>query len=354
MNLWKNKTVKSLLATLLFAHLSFGALSYGNASDGDCNWSSGGIINVSRSVWNCQNIYVALGTEVKFTGSAVVELRAQGSVTIDGDINVSADLTTPGPGGSAAGTSGQAGADAGGTISGGGGGGAGHYASGASGAASDDGVTGGNGGTSYGSEVNFPNQVIGGRGGAIGGNGDAGALAGGQGGAGAGALIIIAKGVVDISGSILAIGGFGSPGASDGGNGAGGGGGGSGGSVYAISANSMNVSGIINVDGGNGGAGGAALSNGGQGGSGSEGRVRLDAPTGALDTSGSTLPAGVVDNLPLPTGILDPLASGASDFTSDIEYACSYKEELAYEPQLIIFLFGFLLTIAMARVIRAR
>ncbi|MCO4755766.1 MAG: hypothetical protein KC478_14895, partial [Bacteriovoracaceae bacterium] len=88
---------------LSFINLNaFGALSYGDASDGDCTWNV--TQTLAKNIWNCNSITIGGAATIDFAGSSVVELRAQGTVTILGTIDISASGTTPGPGGGAPGT----------------------------------------------------------------------------------------------------------------------------------------------------------------------------------------------------------------------------------------------------------
>jgi len=338
---WKNKRVRILTLLLLFSLPSLAALSLGDGSDGICAWTS--TQTLSKNSWNCQSISVSPGAVIDFAGPNNVVLRSRGEVTIDGTIDVSADGQNGGPGGGDGGASStqngsgfQSGEGLGGSsdlgATGAGGGGGGHDGPGQDGT-TNSGASFGVGGQPYGSESNFQNTIYGGSGGGAGGDGNDGL--GGVGGGGGGSLTIISKGQVLISGQILANGANGSaPTGSFGGGGAGGSG--SGGAIYIISQVSLTVSGTLDVPGGVSVSGGGP--GGGNGGAGAIGRVRLDAPTGALDTSGANIPADEFKSTP-PT-IFDPLAMPRS-FESDISYACSYKEIKRPEDLLLQAVIGF-------------
>lgn len=317
-------------------------------------------MTLNKNVWNCQDIYVDSLTTIEFTGSSNVELRAQGNVVIDGTIDVSASGVNPGPGGGDPGLNsaqdgfgyptggGQGGANASfGFQSGTGGGGAGSGVDGASVAG------GGNGGFAFNLETSFETTVIGGRGGGAGGYGDDGAvqLAGGTGGAGGGAIIIVAKGDVNISATAVldASGADGSFGPDSAGVEAGAGGGGSGGAVYIVSSTSLTFNGTVNAQGGGGGASNLGTADGGAGG---YGRIRFDAPDGSRSVGGGISPGTLTPTENTPPNIIDPLSRAVADLKSDIEYACSYKEELPYEPQVAVFCFGFLFILGLARLRR--
>lgn len=324
------------------------SLSYGDASDGDCSWTVSDN-NITQSLWNCQDINIPSGVTLKFTGTDPVVLRAQGSVNIAGTIDVSADGTSPGPGGGAPGLA--SGADAPGSTGGEGLGGAngGLFVNGG----------GGSGATLINPTSDFPSEVLGGRGGGAGGDGDDGTtVAGGAGGAGGGALSIIAKGAVEIiSGSSFdASGAQGADGAVGGVTG-GAGGGGAGGAVYILSNISIDFDGSIN------GAGGPAGTTGTAGTDGVDARIRFDAPDGQRNIGGST--GGITPSEQVPPSVSDPLpgddtssgdnvSSLSPELESDIEYACSYREGLPYLPQLVLFFFGFAFTLLMAQALRRR
>lgn len=346
---WKNKGVRILSLLLLFSLQALAALSLGDGSDGVCSWTS--TQTVSKNSWNCQSINVSVGAAITFPGSGNVVLRSQGPVTIDGDLDVSAVGQSAGPGGgdggltsSQDGTGFQNGQGLGGGDGigagggGGGGGGAGHLNPGVAGIAGT--AAGGGAGSSYGDESNFQNTIYGGSGGGAGGDGqETGAGSGGPGGGGGGAITIIAKELINITGNVFANGAAGSA-PNNGGTFAGGagGGGGSGGSIYLVSLEGVTITGSLSVAAGGGGAGGAGS---GAGSAGSEGRARLDAPSGAINTGGGSIPGSAQTSA--PPSVFDPLEVDTK-FESDIAYACSYKEIKRPEELLLQAFIGLLIS----------
>lgn len=335
--------MKVFILSIALSLPSLAALSFGDASDGDCSWTGGGVISVSQSVWNCQDITVASGTEVRFTGSQAVELRAQGNVNIDGIIDVSAerdgDGITPGPSGGGPGLA--SGQDAPGSTGGEGVGGAnaGSFSFGNGG--------GGGGATLINPTTDFETEVLGGRGGGAGGDGDNGgtAVAGGAGGAGGGAFILVAKGDIVLSATsfIYASGADGSPGVVGAQQG-GGGGGGAGGAVYIVSGSSLTFNGTVDAGKGLGNTTGISGSDG------VDGRIRFDAPDGQRNIGGGSTGSVTPSQNAPSQSILDPLAGAAAiKYESDIDYACSYREALPMAPQLLGFLLGLALILGLAQ-----
>ena len=344
--------------TLLYCFKSFSQLSYGDGSE-NCTWSSN--IDLTQSSFNCDSIEIGSGATVTFSNlNEAIILRSQGDVLIEGTLNVSANGVSAGPGGTEDGDAslggvGGDGGTPGGDVSGGGGAG-GRYGDQS---LPSNGISGTGGGTSggviassgYGPESDFETQIFGGSHGGSGADSrSSGALdqSGGLPGAGGGVVVIITKGLVTVNGQILARGGQGGNPTSVSGfdqNGAGGGGGGSGGSIYII-GNSVINNGLIDATGGNPGVGGSGLfNNGGAGGQGGSGRIRIDTNAGTFSGNAST-PTASVNTLPVIEDPLagtpdpqSPLPNQQSEFNSDIEYGCSYKESNK-NPFSIIFVFA--------------
>jgi hypothetical protein len=363
---------------LIFISLNSHAnLSYGDGSE-TCNWTTS---DKSQRIYNCDSVTIGGGQTITFNAASdYIIIRSQGDVNILGTIDVSAVGTTQGPGGGAGGVcggppcsavngasknggQGLGGLNGGGAIdgAGGGGGSGGRYGAGTLPTAGLNGGTAGGGSlgagavipsTSYFPESGFVTSFTGGAGGGAGGSGqDAGSAFenGGTGGAGGGGIIIIAKGIVNITGSIIADGSNGVTGGSSGNNaGGGGGGGGSGGAIYIIGNQSVSITGTVRAIGGTGGAAGTGgFDNGGTGGNGGSGRIRVDT-TGASYTGGATNP--VATQLTLPA-IADPTISIPGALTSDIEYACAYKEN--GNDFLLQFFMGMLLVVILLGIPKA-
>ena len=372
-----------IISLFIFTHAQ-AYLSYGDASD-DCSFTS--TQTLTKSVWNCDDLVVSAGAVITFSAAASdpIQFRVKGSATIDGTITVSANGTTPGPGGGAGGDCNTAecdGVNAPGSTTGegsggqkgdgfgvgdanaGGGGGAGFSSAGnagsagAGGSGTSDGAAG-SAGSSFVTVGGLETSLPGGRGGGAGGTSEddsAGTRGpGGDGGAGSGSIAIISKGDVTLGGSavINAQGGAGNEGAvaPSGGTSFGGdGGGGSGRAIYIVSGgNVTSSSATLNVNGGEttNGTGTSAA-----GGKGSDGIVSIDDIDGTLTGSFSfTAPnddgiSAVIGTT--PSGILDPArASSTSELTSDIEAACTYKEEADF--QLLNSLFAFLFSIILLK-----
>lgn len=375
--------MKLLLISILFLFRAHAYLSYGDASD-DCSFTS--TQTLTKSIWNCDDLVVSAGAVITFSSAASdpIQFRVKGTATIDGTITVSASGTTPGPGGSAGGDCATAecdGVNAPGSTTGEGGGGqkgdgfgvgdafagagggagfsnAGNVgAAGAGGSGTADGV-GGSAGSSFVTVGGLETSLAGGVGGGAGGTSEDDSAStrgpGGDGGAGSGSIAIISKGDVTFGGSALinAAGGIGDEGliAPSGGTSYGGdGGGGSGGAIYIVSGgNVSSANADLNINGGNELADTDASS--AEGGRGSDGIVSIDDIDGALtgvfdfvapNTDGITAVVGTT-----PAGILDPpRAVAGSDLSSDIEAACTYKEEADF--QLLNSLFSFIFSIIL-------
>jgi hypothetical protein len=191
-----------------------------------------------NSVITMTGLDVATNARLHFVGTRPVQLLVLGDATVRGLVSVSPTVAGLQPAGAnASGCSTAQNGDA--ADEGGGGGGFG-------GAGEVGGNSGGAGGLPN-SSTDLPL-----RGGCPGGNGfrNSGNSAGGVGG---GALQMIVRGVLVVSGTIAAAGGGGSPGTSDG---EGGGGGGSGGTVI-LEASAVNLNGgFVTANGGGGGEGG--------------------------------------------------------------------------------------------------
>lgn len=293
----------------------------------------------------------------------MLELRSRGSVTIDGILDVSANGTTPGPGGGAGGdcpgagtcngvdapgsTGGEGQGGTAGTGGSGGGGSGGRFAVATlAGANGDNGFNAGTAGTggaipvsNYGPTSSFTTSVPGGVGGGAGGSGSDGTIdPGGDGGAGSGSVLIVAKDLIDISGTgiIRANGGAGQAGVAINTACGGGGGGGSGGAIYLVSASTITINGTVQALGGALGSGGSTGGDdGGDGSAGSVGRIRVDSNSGSY-VGGATNPVANQNSTP---SIIDPLVNNGSnlDYSSDIGFACDYREKLS-EKESFLFL----------------
>lgn len=267
---------------------------------------------------------------------------ASGAITIGGTIDISGRLPQDvpggvgGPGGYAGGSriapfngqgpcGGGGGATQGGTaLTGGGGGGGGHVGTGGSGGAANPVAAGGTGGCTvpYG-------KLEGGSGGGTGGSGTVISVGGTNfeenfaGSGGGGALALISRTAVTVTGSITA---NGAPGRVTADNSSfkydalGGTGGGAGGMIV-LAALSVDASGPLHVEGGNGavawgsggagatganpsggnGANAAASNNGGAGGGGGGGYVRIMAASGTANCATIASPVGSCASSPLPS-----------------------------------------------------
>ena len=244
-------------------------LSLGSGAGG-CNgtglqWSNGNtcaITSATKSTFNFTSINIPSGKILIATGTAMVTLKATGTVTVGGTINLNGRGYGAGLGTGAGGT----GVDMNPDEGGGGGGGFG-------GAGGAGGGVGSSAGSSY--------DTL-----SVGSGGGAGALAGsGTGGSGGGGIRISASGNITVSGAINA---NGTNGGSDSLNGAGGGG--SGGKILLESQGSVTNAGSITATGGNGGTGYWSLSaTSGGGGGGGGGRITL---SGSSVTAGTTSVSG--------------------------------------------------------------
>ncbi len=211
------------------------------------------------------------------TNAGPLRISAVSSISITGVTDVKAVLGAPGGGGNPGGDGGGAStlgpAIAGGTGGGGGGGkssgGGGGYGSVGAGGVAGGAVTGDDG------LRDLAIDRSSGGGGGVGGVGVASA-GGGVGGAGGGTLELTAGGDITV-GDLTAIGGDGTPTAAA--SNAGGGGGGSGGTVLLRARHTLTFTSVLATGGLAGGGGSVASSAGGNG------RVRVDVPTLALDST---------------------------------------------------------------------
>jgi len=256
---------------------------------------------------------ITVTAPVHVTGGATagpVQLHATANIELAALLDVDAAGTTPGPhgcdGGSAdaPGDCGNGGGHQGTNpqqLNTGGGGGGGGFAPGASGGS---GNAGGAAGGETGNDMLVPIATTGpGNRGNGGGGGSAGLLtSGGSGGGGGGVIDLVAGGDLVVSGGLRATGANGT--ASNGS----GGGGGSGGAILVRAGGTITSSGAWLEARGGGGADGSGQSDGGAG---SVGRIRVDSPTGGVDTMADT-PAAVAG----PAWDLDsPWFAGARDVT---------------------------------------
>jgi hypothetical protein len=271
----------------------------------------------------------SFGSTVRVTGARALVLVAGRTAAISGTLDLSANLSTSGPGAASGGLGAGKPADQAGDNNGGGG--AGHRTDGARGAFSAAGTvttSPGAGGPKYGTSADLV-------GGASGGLGNFSSASCGVGGGGGGALQLSALDAIQISGAILANGGGGGGGCS----GHGGAGGGSGGLVFLESRGTLLISGNVVANGGGGGGGapsnnaigssgqnglpsgavafgGASTGAGGPGGSGGAGTLDPTTPASVLNAGGGGGAAGLVYFLAtasavIATGVVSPPASPA-------------------------------------------
>jgi hypothetical protein len=237
---------------------------------------------------------IEVASNIHFTGSVPVKLRATAGITVDMRVDGDATGATAGPHGCDGGAvdmSGGCGADSGGgqgtngsalglgTGSGGGGGGFGAQGDNGSG------MLAGGGGDPSGNDMLVPIDTVAGvagnRGNGGGGGGGGTLSAGGPGGGGGGVVLLEAGGdiAVGVMGALRAQGANGS------GNG-GSGGGGSGGAILVRSGGTITSPGVwLSAPGGMGGMGNN------RGGNGAVGRIRVDAAAGDLAAMATTPPA---------------------------------------------------------------
>ncbi len=356
-----------ILVCLILSPSAYSYLSYGDASD-DCNFSSSQVL--TKAIWNCDDLVVGSSVVITFNPSvtSVVQFRVQGSVTIEGRIDVSATATDPGPGGnrggdcgtggvictaqngqgstSGEGNGGTTGDDLGANLAadGGGGGGGGYAVTGDTGDNGSNGGggtngTGGAGGAAFITAANLETSLPGGTGGGAGGSGDTGfAIAdGGDGGHGSGSLVIVSKGDITLS-STADLWAKGVPGSNgtlnvvNGGNGAGG----SGGAIYLVTRGELTTSTAdIDISGGAENTAGTSP----KGGKGSDGLIRVDTESGTFTGSFNiTSPDGITTYTSVTPSVIDPLGV----LESDISPSCAYKVKSND------FWFSFLLGLVLA------
>jgi List-Bact-rpt repeat protein len=266
---------------------------------------SGPVAEGNVSVLNCTTVTITAGATLKVQGTRAGEMRASGTVVIDGTLDASASGQIGGPGSA---PSGQAGGGskpgAGGTGAGGGGGGG---TSGSTGGGGGGGGNAGGGGGAAGSST----LAAGGNGGGAGGLGGATVSAHGTHGVGGPA------GASDGSNGSSGGGGGGGGGAygnqgafhpgsggggggSDGGGNAGGAGGGGGGAIRVLSAASISIgsSGLVLATGG---SGGNPAGSGGAGGGGSGGGIQLIAPELGFTNGGVISAHGALPGIQNPS-----------------------------------------------------
>ncbi len=208
-------------------------------------------------IFSFRSLRIRSGAHVRVVGSRIPVFAAQGNISVEGTLDVSAAPDgTGGPGGYDGGSQGGRGFGPGAGSSGligplrvqeGGGGGAGFGATGGPGGPTST-AQGGQAGSPYGNPKLDP--IVGGSGGGSGARGDQSIPGGGGGGGGAIALMSLTGVAVLTEGAVLAQGG----GGFGGGTGDAGGGGGSGGGIL-IAAPQVQLLGLLAA---NGGAGGGA------------------------------------------------------------------------------------------------
>jgi hypothetical protein len=240
------------------------------------------------------------GTVVAY-GSRVLALASTSTLTIAGILDVASRrsrLRKPGPGISTCTFTLAPEADAGGA----GGGAGGTFATvGANGGIGDINNNGGAAGTglggTIGATVSLPSPL---RGGCNGQLGATGVEAGGSGGLAGGGIYVFAKGVLTVTGRLLATGGGGGGGGKSGG----GGGGGSGGLIVVESETRSVLSGLFLATGGGGGEGGVLNGDGTFGGDPSS---TAAAPGGSQQLEGGDGGAGATY---LANAVVAPTAGG--------------------------------------------
>lgn len=239
-------------------------LSCGNGSSGDLHITQN--TTLTAATYQLSSLTIDQGVTLNFTGSSFPQFLVDGTITINGVIDVSAVNSTPGPGGFSAGYGpgrGDDGDDICHHSDGSGGGGAAHYTNGS--CANGHPSCGQTNACSSGTyAVPTVDQLTGGSGGGQ-------SYSGASGGAGSGSIKLVAHNILG-TGQIIANGG-------DGSNTSQGGGGGSGGAIWLRSA-TISTDLTFSVSGGNG------PNRGGNGGS---GYVRIDShDTHNADYQGST------------------------------------------------------------------
>jgi hypothetical protein len=226
-------------------------------------------------VFHLTHLTIAAGKTLTVQGGAAknaIAFVVDGDVTIDGTLDASAALATPGPGASTTQVGGM-GTGAGATKAGSGGGGFATAGGAGGGSTGTPAATGGIAGAAFGMPTLIPLQ----------GGGSGGSPAGIQAGAGGGAVQITACGSIHVTGMIKATGGGGYGGTTGGGAGAGAGGG------ILLEAASVTVTGTLATNGGGGGGGGGGTPTTG-GNSGGDGTTTTTPALGG--TGGGTPKAG--------------------------------------------------------------
>ncbi len=204
---------------------------------------------------------VTLDTDTFVTGTRPLVLVAVTSMTISASLDVASSLGNLGPGANATECNTAATMDGAMSLNGGGGGAGGTF-----GTIGGAGGTGAGGATAGGAALPVPAKSAVLHGGCPGGKGLPGPAAGlpSPGGPGGGAVMLVSRGTLTVSGTIDAAGG----GAAGGTSGKGGGGGGGSGGMIVFHAGTLTITGSanINANGGGGGGGGGANDAGDPGG----------------------------------------------------------------------------------------
>ncbi|HEY4059977.1 MAG TPA: hypothetical protein VGM39_25350 [Kofleriaceae bacterium] len=283
-----------------------------------------------------KNVHIASGATFRVTGSRVLVLVGSASISIDGTLDASAELGTPGPGGAGASDGAGAGVDA---ISH-----ASQFGFDTGGGGASFGTVGAKGGSVGNPTVNAPatgpvygdatlTRLVGGSGG-----GDAHPTACNvKGGAGGGAVQLSTH-ALHIAGSVRANGGGGaggvvcdnsnSPIANDSGNSdaASGGGGGSGGAIF-IQADQLDGGGWLVANGGGGGGGGCVSCMGAtSGGAGQNGAANAQVASGGtspLPESAGLGGAGASSAGAAANGVNGGNGGGGGGAVGRIHYAVS-------------------------------
>ena len=242
-----------------------------------------------------RNLMIPSGTALRITGSRPLAIVARERIQIDGMLDGSAALNSPGPGGLLVEPGvGQPGMSSNGADSGGGGGSYGTLGtSGADAKVAGDAANGGVNGARY-NDTSLSISVEAGSAGGTGGGVD-GSVPCGLGGGGGGALQLTAGYVLRVTGQVLVNGGGGLGGCynSSSAQGQGGGGGGSGGGLYLESRIlELTSTAILAANGGGGGGGRGDLTQTQQRNDGQDGQVSATPAPGGNQSSTSGGPGG--------------------------------------------------------------